>query len=184
MELIVERYSEQDREAWNAFVEDCPDGTFFHFAEWREVIHDSFGHAPHYLLARANGEVRGVLPLFHVKSTLFGNSLSSAPFCVYGGALGSADVIEVLEDEAAQLAGELGVDHLEMRNRERVREGWPEKELYVTFRKAIADDDEENLKAIPRKQRAMVRKGIKKGLVSEIESHIEAFLSDLCNERS
>ncbi len=39
-------------------------------------------------------------------------------------------------------------------------------DLYVTFRKPIAGDHERNMKAIPRKQRAMVRKGIQNGLVS------------------
>ncbi len=42
--------------------------------------------------------------------------------------------------------------------------------LYVTFRKAITADHDANLKAIPRKQRAMVRKGIKAGLASEIDA--------------
>ena len=36
----------------------------------------------------------------------------------------------------------------------------------MTFRKPIAADDDANLKAIPRKQRAMVRKGIDRGLTS------------------
>ncbi len=46
---------------------------------------------------------------------------------------------------------------------------WIERpELYVTFRKPIEADDDKNLKAIPRKQRAMVRKGIQNGLVSVV----------------
>jgi FemAB-related protein (PEP-CTERM system-associated) len=45
--------------------------------------------------------------------------------------------------------------------------GWTERpDLYVTFRKAIEADHERNMKAIPRKQRAMVRKGIQNGLTS------------------
>ena len=39
-------------------------------------------------------------------------------------------------------------------------------DLYVTFRKEMVADDEKNMKAIPRKQRAMVRKGIQNGLTS------------------
>ena len=38
---------------------------------------------------------------------------------------------------------------------------WPRQDLYVTFRKALAPDVDANMLAIPRKQRAMVRKGIK-----------------------
>jgi FemAB-related protein (PEP-CTERM system-associated) len=48
-----------------------------------------------------------------------------------------------------------------------VAPGWAERsDLYVTFRKAFEGDQERNLKAIPRKQRAMVRKGIQNGLLS------------------
>ena len=43
-------------------------------------------------------------------------------------------------------------------------------DLYVTFRKAIEADHEKNMKAIPRKQRAMVRKGIQNGLRSVVPS--------------
>jgi FemAB-related protein (PEP-CTERM system-associated) len=54
-----------------------------------------------------------------------------------------------------------------LRNREPSSTGWPVKELYYTFRKTIDPDDEVNLKAIPNRQRAMVRKGIDEGLLSE-----------------
>ena len=47
---------------------------------------------------------------------------------------------------------------------------WTERpDLYVTFRKPIVADNEANMKAIPRKQRAMVRKGIQNGLSSVVE---------------
>jgi hypothetical protein len=46
-------------------------------------------------------------------------------------------------------------------------------DLYVTFRKAIAADDETNMKAIPRKQRAMVRKGIEAGLRSVVGDDVD-----------
>ena len=54
---------------------------------------------------------------------------------------------------------------------------WHRKDLYVTFRKAISADDEENMNAIPRKQRAMVRKGIKHGLRSEIDPSVDRFFA-------
>ena len=39
----------------------------------------------HYLFAEQQGRICGVLPLIHMKSLLFGNSLVSLPFLVYGG---------------------------------------------------------------------------------------------------
>ena len=59
----------------------------------------------------------------------------------------------------AELGRELGVDYLELRNRRRLTD-WPTKENYVTFRRAIEPDVESNLMAIPRKQRAVIRKAL------------------------
>ncbi len=61
-------------------------GTFFHRAAWADVIATAFGH-PRLHLRRADGAITGVLPLAQVKTRLFGNTLISAPFCVYGGPL-------------------------------------------------------------------------------------------------
>ena len=67
----------------------------------------------------------------------------------------------------------LKVGALELRNCHPSDTGWPVKELYFTFRKAIEDDDEANLKAIPNRQRAMIRKGIAEGLHSEWDEGTE-----------
>ena len=53
----------------------------------------------------------------------------------------------------------------------------PGKGLYVTFRKPILPEEEANLLAIPRKQRAMVRKGIKNGLVAQIDADAGRFFA-------
>ena len=162
-------FKESDRAAWNSFVHAHPDGTFFHLAEWQDVLRRAFGHATHYLLVEDRGAIRGVLPLAEVKSLVFGHALVSTPFCVYGGIVAAdAGAREALETAACDLARKLGVDHLEMRNRRRAHPGWPCKDLYVTFRKEISADAEQNMLAIPRKQRAMVRKGMKAGLRSEV----------------
>lgn len=163
---------------WDAFVERCPDATFFHRAGWREVMERAFGHNTHYLFAERDGRIEGVLPLGHVRSRLFGNSLISNPFCVYGGvAASNADAAAVLQQAAQALATRLGVDYLEFRNIEPRNPDWICKALYVRFRKSIDPDPEVNMLAIPRKQRAMVRKGIKAGLKSVLDQDIDRFYS-------
>jgi FemAB-related protein (PEP-CTERM system-associated) len=79
----------------------------------------------------------------------------------------STEAAALLRNEACALAERLKVDALELRNQHPSDTGWPVKELYFTFRKAIEKDDDANLKAIPNRQRAMVRKGMKEGLASE-----------------
>ena len=157
---------------WDRFVETCPDATFFHRAGWKHFIEKSFGHRTYYLFAERNGAIEGVLPLVHIKSALFGNSLSSLAFCVYGGpAAINAEATAALDRAARALADRLDVASLEYRHIEPHHyDGAIEKaDLYVTFRKPIDPDVEKNMLAIPRKQRAMVRKGQKFGLSSEVD---------------
>jgi FemAB-related protein (PEP-CTERM system-associated) len=175
----IERLQAQDAQgaaAWDAFVMACPDATFFHRAGWQRLMREVFRHDTYYLLARTDGQITGVLPLAHVNSRLFGNALTSLPFAAYAGVAASDDASAgVLEAEAERLARQLGVDHLEYRHTRRHHADWPEQDLYVTFRKEILPDEEANMLAIPRKQRAMVRKGLKNGLKSEIDTHVDRF---------
>jgi FemAB-related protein (PEP-CTERM system-associated) len=166
----------EDEAAWERFVASCPEATFFHRYGWKRLLERVLGHRAHFLLARTGREVVGVLPLAHVRSRMFGHSLSSLPFCVYGGAAVVAEPARArLHAAAVDLAQRLQVDHLELRNLQPCEPGWPRQDLYVTFRKALAADVEANMLAIPRKQRAMVRKGLKSGLRSAFEDRLDNF---------
>jgi FemAB-related protein (PEP-CTERM system-associated) len=163
---------------WDAFVANCPGATFFHRSGWQPVIGEVFRHRTHFLYAQRAGRIEGVLPLAHVRSFLFGNALVSLPFAVYGGVIAeTAAAASALESEAQALAQRLAVDRLELRNVAARHAGWPTQDLYVTFRKEILPDADANLLAIPRKQRAMVRKGIKSALRSEIDATPERFFA-------
>ena len=174
--VVVRRFDDGDAPRWEAFVRDCAEATFFHRLAWREIIEDVFGHRTHYLVADSGEEIVGVLPLAEVKSRLFGHALVSLPFCVYGGPVASSVEAErALIEAAAALARVLGVEHLELRNRGAKTSDWPRQDLYVTFRKTLFPAVDANLQAVPRKQRAMVRKGIKHGLTSEIDQSVDRF---------
>jgi FemAB-related protein (PEP-CTERM system-associated) len=156
--------------AWDAFVLACPQATFFHRAGWQRLVGDIFGHRCFFLYAEREGRIEGVLPLAQVKSLLFGHALVSLPFGVYGGVAAETEAAaQALEDEAQRIAKELGADHLELRHVQPRHSDWPRQDLYVTFRKEILPEEEANMLAIPRKQRAMVRKGIKNGLQSHLD---------------
>ena len=178
---LIKTLSTQDTATaarWDAFVLTCPQATFFHRAGWQGVIGQVFKHPTYFLYAETDGQISGVLPLAQVKSLLFGHALVSLPFVAYGGVASSdAAAAAALEAEAQKIAQTLGVEHLELRHIERHHDDWPLQDLYVTFRKQIRPDDEANMLAIPRKQRAMVRKGIKHGLRSEIDPGVERFFA-------
>lgn len=48
----IRRLEEADFPRWDAFVEACPEGTFFHLAGWKRAIDETFGHPTHYLYAQ------------------------------------------------------------------------------------------------------------------------------------
>ncbi len=165
-----------DRARWDGFVDACPQATFFHRAGWQRVIEQAFGHATWFLYTEAGGAIRGVLPLAQVRSRWFGNTLCSLPFCVYGGIAAQDQAAADALDRAAQsLAARLRVDHLEYRHLHASHQDWLHKSLYCTFRKPLLPTVEQNLLAIPRKQRAMVRKGMATGLRSVMDIDSDRF---------
>ena len=167
--LDAENYSR-----WDDFVQASKDATFFHQSGWKDVIAKAFGHKTYFLYVETDGQITGILPLVHINSLLFGNNLVSIAPCVYGGIVASDEQsYRELDKEACRLAEELGVDCLEMRNRVQKTPERPHKDLYVSFRKDLDSDVEKNFLAIPRKQRAMVRKGIEAGLTSVIDANID-----------
>ncbi|MGV7206275.1 FemAB family XrtA/PEP-CTERM system-associated protein [Oxalobacteraceae bacterium A2-2] len=169
-EISVRVLASGDHGRWDAFVQSCPDATFFHRAGWQRVIERAFGHRTWFLYAEAAGSIVGVLPLAQVYSPLFGHRLCSLPFCVYGGVAAASEAEAIELDRAAQaLAARLRVGHLELRNRRLRHPDRLGQPLYHTFRKDLLTEPDRNLLAIPRKQRAMVRKGQAAGLRSDTD---------------
>lgn len=178
MKVVVRPATSSDAAQWDAFVERCAEATFFHRFGWREIIDDIFRHRSHYLVAERAGSIAGILPLAEVRSRMFGHSLSSLPFCVYGGpAADDAESEQALIEEATRLARKLDVEYLELRNRAAKCPAWAHQDIYVTFRRELLPETEANLLAVPRKQRAMIRKGIKNGLRSETDASVDRFFA-------
>ena len=174
--LRIRELEPEFRPQWETYVENNPEATFFHRAGWKEVFERAFGHRCFFLYAESEGRIRGILPLGQIRSRFFGNALISLPLCAYGGVVAQdAETRSALENAACDLAARIDVDYLEVRNRQPRRLDWASKELYFTFRKKIDPDIEKNLLNIPRKQRAMVRKGIKAGLKSAVDDDVDRF---------
>jgi len=178
MPVRIRELNESSAGAWDAFVRAMPEATFFHLSPWAQVIHDAFGHSVHYAFAEQDGAITGVLPLVRMRTWLFGDLLASTPFCVYGGTVAATpEAATALERHALELQRRLGVPCLEFRRRGAPDPGWqPRPPLYFTFRKSIAitgDDTKDMEKNIPRKQRAEVRKAIKRGLHSISDSNTD-----------
>lgn len=163
---------------WDAFVRSAPGGSPFHLIAWKRAVESAFGHRPHYLMAVRGGGLEGVLPLFEVRGLFGGRGLVSVPYGVYGGICASvAPARRALVEAARELSRRLGAEYVELRHRPTQQlEELPTKSLYVTFSRPVSANDEENLTAIPRKQRRMTRQGLKHGLRAEVGlHHLDAF---------
>jgi FemAB-related protein (PEP-CTERM system-associated) len=160
-----------DPSSWDEYVRSHPCGSHFHLSAWQKMIHDTFGHKPMHMVAQnSQGKIAGVLPLFLVRSRIFGQMLVSAPLASYGGILADSDgIAEAMLRDAYQLAKELQVEFVELRNfRNSIASDSSTplitKDLYVTFQKVLPDNTDEILPSIPKKVRYEIRQGVQNGL--------------------
>jgi FemAB-related protein (PEP-CTERM system-associated) len=166
-----------NRREWDDFVRRTTGGTFFHLIGWKDVLEETFGFTSHYLLARRGGSIVGVLPLFELRSWLAGSCLLSLPFAVEAGVCCSDDAARLALEGAALAYGEQrGVRYVELRDGLdgdgfQMREG-----LFYRFRRQLLPTDEENMAAIRRKQRRMIRVGQQSGLTARVSpADLDAF---------
>ncbi len=146
--------------AIDAYVLAHAAGTPFHRPAWMLGVESGTGHHAQMLAAvGASGRIRGLLPLHHVRSLLFGQALVSSAFAVDGGILADDDfTIPPLANAAMALAGDLSIE-LHGGPAPAVA-GWQPYSEHVGFIRPLAGDDEAELLAVPRKHRAELRKAL------------------------
>jgi FemAB-related protein (PEP-CTERM system-associated) len=172
-----------DRAAILAFVEGHPDASPFHLPAWGEAVAKGCGHDSLTLIAERGGRIVGLLPLTVLRSRLFGSALVSSAFAVGGGVLGEG--ADALADAAWDIARERGIPSVELRGGP-VPAGWQRREgLYFGFARELPQGEEAILKAVPRKQRAEVRRALGFGLDVEIgrdlDTHYRVYAESVRN---
>lgn len=142
----------------DAFVQQAPGATPFHLTGWSRAVERGTGQKARYLVAERGSVPVGVLPLTAMRSPLFGKALVSAGFGVDGGVLGEG--VDALAAAAWDMARAGGMGSVELRGGP-APEGWAVNDSsYLGFVRPLAADDEAELKAVPRKQRAELRKAL------------------------
>ena len=161
-----------DRSAIRAFVLSRPEAEPFHLPEWSEAVERGCGHKAHILIAEdERGAIAGLLPLSEIRSPLFGSAMVSTGFGVGGGVLGEG--AEALADAAWSRARLRGCASVELRGGT-LPHGWERSEgVYANFARLLPREEEEILKAIPRKQRAEVRRALGFGLEVSVGRGLE-----------
>ena len=163
-----------DRARIDAFVGDHPEGTPFHLPAWSAAVARGCGQKSHYLVAERSEEmIVGVLPLTEVHSPLFGRALVSAGFGVGGGILSEgAGAVALLAQAGWQLAERLSCPTMELRGGAHPGAGWhQDSETYCGFVRDLAEEADAQLLAVPRKQRAEIRKALGNDLVVTTGCH-------------
>jgi FemAB-related protein (PEP-CTERM system-associated) len=143
-------------------------GTPFHRPAWLRAIEDGAGQRARGLIAQRAGQLTGWLPLSEVHSPLFPRALVSSGFAVGGGPLaGRAGTARRLCEAATELAARLACASIELRGGESPPTWQIRSDSHAAFAAPLAPDDAAQLLAIPRKQRAEVRKGLERGFEVE-----------------
>ncbi len=159
--------------AYDNYVYAHPRATLYHLAGWRNIITKTYGHKSHYLTAvKEDGAIIGVLPLVHLKSILFGNSLISIPFFDTGGILADDEATEkALLNQAVNLGERLNADRIELRHIEPPVSALPNTVAHshkVLMHLELPEAPDLLMKTFKAKLRSQIRKPLKEGLYSKI----------------
>lgn len=200
---------------WDTFVDAREWSSVYQLSGWSRVIRESYGHDVYYLM-KTNGDAThfvgnespgvrpgmnqggisnaatmraaGILPLVHIRSALFGNSLTSIPYFDHAGILAeNLPVEKELLQKAVELAKELGSTNIELRHLQPLaqfdtdgssnpkagiegsRHLFPGWRLTASFEKVrmlldLPDNTERLMKSFKSKLRSQIRKPMKEGL--------------------
>lgn len=160
-----------DRARVGAYVHEHADGTPFHLPAWSAAVAKGCGQRAHYLVVERGVQgIVGVMPLTELHSPLFGRVLASAGFGVGGGILADKpEIVRMLGEACWTLAERLSCRSVEVRGGPPPGPEWTADDgHYLGFARPLAEDDGAELLAIPRKQRAEVRKSLDNDLAVSV----------------
>lgn len=156
------------------FVAGHGDGTPFHRPAWIESVARGTGNRAAALLAEREGQLVGWLPLVDVSSPIFGRALVSSGFAVGGGVLALDETgRNALLDAVVAEAARLSCPAIELRGGampEALPDWTVRSDSHCGFVRPLEENDEAQLTAIPRKQRAEVRKSLANDLTVDVGS--------------
>jgi FemAB-related protein (PEP-CTERM system-associated) len=146
-----------------AFLGERSDASPFHRPVWVNAVARGTGQEAVHMIARGqDGALRGLLPLNIIHSPIFGRALVSCGFAVDGGIIADEPATaRQLADAAIALADRHACQTIELRGGAAPGPDWKVRsDAYLNFERPLAESDETELLAIPKRHRAEVRKGL------------------------
>lgn len=144
-------------------------GEIFHRPVWLQAVETGTGQKATGLIAERLGAITGWLPLTEVHSPLFGRALVSSGFGVGGGILADDErTVEGIALAAQELARRTSCPSIELRGGP-IPDQWQSwNDRHAGFVAELQADDDAQLKWVPRKQRAEIRKSLDSELTVEV----------------
>ena len=180
---LLVRYSAPDEDARrDAYVRLHERSTVFHLSGWARAVERAFGAERRDLIALEGDRIVGALPLSSCRRALGGSNWISAPWGVYGGPIADRpEIAEQLVSAAMERASDAGARRLELRCIEDPKiKGLTPSDLYVTFRKALPEREEDVVRTFPRTERKYLRHAVERhGLWVEEGHHLRHELAQL-----
>jgi FemAB-related protein (PEP-CTERM system-associated) len=176
--ITVVLYDTSREQDWTAYVDNSSHTVFAHQLAWKSVVEETFGHQAFYLMAYRRKTVVGILPLFLIKSRLFGRFLVTSPYLTFGGVAAEDEYAAIaLISSATQIARDHKVGYLELRNDRPYQDLPHTKSAYYNLVLDLSPGEEKiwnsHLRASARRN---VKKARRLGLyVSEAHDYLDAF---------
>jgi len=162
LEIVL---TDAEKREWDGYLKRSPHATIYHQANWRDIFEDFFGHNTYYLMAKENGDIKGVLPLALMKSKIFGNFMVSLPFHCVGGVCADNEKTEAhLINVAIRITKEEDLDYLELRNVRKKENGLETKNHKASFVLDLSPGPDELWQNFKKQIRNRIRKSEKHGL--------------------
>ena len=172
---------------WDEYITRKNVSNPYMYGTFRDLITETFGHDPHYLVGRRNGIISGAIPIFFMKSVFFGKLMSTLPFLTYGGIVADDEFCErELVERGVALARENDARFWLIRQapnyspeRSSGFKDFYQKNEKVTFLLDLPSNADKLLASFPSKLRSQIRKTEKNGVVCRVGGveEVAAFFS-------
>jgi hypothetical protein len=161
-------------EDWDPLVQTHPEAGFFHGSAWANVLHDTYGHDPFYILAVQDGRVLGLLPVMEVRSVLTGRRGVALPFSDECPPLESGRVSgRVLFEKALEIGRARGWKYLECRGSHGVDEKADPSVSFYAHTLDLTGGEQELFEGLDGSTRRAVRKAEHEGLRFEVARNLD-----------
>ncbi len=177
--MKIRPYEQRDQASWDEYVARSPHATLYHTTRWRTVLERTTRTRHHAWVAEdETGRIRGILPLVHQRSLLFGSFFVSLPHSSYGGVCADDDAHALaLIDAAIVLARNQGVEHIELRQRSPLATTMPFRDAKDSMYLDLGSDLGALWNRFGAKLRSQIRRPAKDGFAARIggKEELEAF---------